>query len=106
MGQTAGSFLVTLKEVFQQIFVKVKPAIDVAVPFVQQTTDAALKAAAPVANDLGTQAETALQKVGVDPKPVLDAAKVESTFLFQCDRNVCLCSPKTWLEFTVATYIW
>jgi hypothetical protein len=74
--QTAGNAYAVVKDFLQQAFTAVKPAVDVATPYVQQTADAAFKAVAPVANDLEQQAEKALQNAGVDTKPVLDAAKV------------------------------
>jgi len=73
--QTAGNAFAVVKDFLQQAFTAVKPAVDVATPYVQQTADAAFKAVAPVANDLEQQAEKALQNAGVDTKPVLDAAK-------------------------------
>ncbi len=74
--QTAGNAYAVVKDFLQQAFTAVKPAVDVATPYVQQTADAAFKAVAPVANDLEQQAEKALQNAGVDTKPVLDTAKV------------------------------
>lgn len=81
MTQTAGNAFSVVKDVFQQAFIAVKPAIDVATPYVQQSADAAFKAVVPVATDLEQQAEKALQNAGVDTKPVLDAAKVCLSFI-------------------------
>lgn len=74
--QTAGSAFGVAKDVFQQVFTAVKPAVDVATPYVKQTADAAYKAVLPVAVDLEQQAEKAIQSTGVDTKVVVDAAKV------------------------------
>lgn len=60
----------------QQVITTVKPAVDVATPYVQQSVDSAYKAVVPYATDLERQAEKALQTNGVDTRPVLDAAKV------------------------------
>lgn len=76
MTQTAGDAFGVAKNVFQQVFTTVKPAVDVATPYVQQSADYAYKTVVPIATDLERQAERALQSNGVDTKPVFDAAKV------------------------------
>jgi len=73
--QTAGSAFGVAKDVLQQVFTAVKPAVDVATPYVKQTADAAYKAVLPVAVDLEQQAEKAIQSTGVDTKGVVDVAK-------------------------------
>lgn len=82
--QTAGSAFGVVKDVFQQVFTAVKPAVDVATPYVKQTADAAYKAVLPVAVDLEQQAEKAIQSTGVDTKGVVDAAKVKIYALETC----------------------
>lgn len=70
-----GSAYGSSKALFDQFLTTVKPAVDVAVPYVQKATDAAVQVAVPIASDVATQAERALQSAGVDTKPVVDAAK-------------------------------
>jgi len=77
----AGDAFGIAKNVFQQVFTTVKPAVDVATPYVQQSADYAYKTVFPIATDLERQAEKALQSNGVDTKPVLDAAKVTQNTL-------------------------
>jgi hypothetical protein len=74
--QTAGNAISVVRDALQQLYTIVKPGVDVATPYIQQTADTAYRAALPIATDLEQQAEQALQGVGVDPKPVVDAAKV------------------------------
>lgn len=63
------------KSFIEQLFTTVKPAVDAATPYVQNATDAAVQVAAPIASDVATKVEKALQDAGVDTKPVVDAAK-------------------------------
>ena len=74
--QTAGNAIGVVRDALQQLYTIVKPGVDVATPYIQQTADTAYRAVLPVATDLEQQAEKALQGAGVDPKPVVDAAKV------------------------------
>ena len=74
--QSAGNVFDVAKDVFQQVFTTVKPAVDVATPYVQKSADYAIKSVVPFATDLEQQAEKALQSNGLNTKPVLDAAKV------------------------------
>lgn len=78
MTQTAGSAVGVVKDALQQLFTIVKPAVEVATPYIQQTADTAYRAALPVALDLEQQAENALQGAGIDTQPIVDAAKVIS----------------------------
>lgn len=78
--QTAGNAIGVVRDALQQLFTYVKPGVDVATPYFQQAADSAYRAALPVATDLEQQAEKALQGVGVDPKPVVDVAKVTCRF--------------------------
>lgn len=73
--QTAGSAVGVVKDALQQLFTIVKPAVEVATPYIQQTADTAYRAALPVALDLEQQAENALQGAGIDTQPIVDAAK-------------------------------
>ncbi|KAG0628637.1 hypothetical protein M758_1G041800 [Ceratodon purpureus] len=73
--QSAGNAIGVVRDALQQLYTIVKPGVDVATPYVQQTADTAYRAALPVATDLEQQVEKALQGAGVDPKPVVDAAK-------------------------------
>ncbi|KAG0614768.1 hypothetical protein M758_6G202300 [Ceratodon purpureus] len=73
--QSAGNVFDVAKDVFQQVFTTVKPAVDVATPYVQKSADYAIKSVVPFATDLEQQAEKALQSNGLNTKPVLDAAK-------------------------------
>ena len=84
--QTAGSAFGVAKDVLQQVFTAVKPAVDVATPYVKQTADAAYKVVLPVAVDLEQQAEKAIQSMGVDTKGVVDVAKVKIYALETCLR--------------------
>lgn len=79
VAQTAGDAFGVAKNVFQQVFTTVKPAVDVATPYVQQSAAYAYKTVVPIATDLERQAEKALQSNGVDTKPVVDAAKTAVT---------------------------
>lgn len=74
--QTAGNAIGVVRDALQHLYTIVKPGVDVATPFMQQTADTAYRAALPVATDLEQQAEKALQGAGIDPKPVVDVAKV------------------------------
>ncbi|XP_024368870.1 calcium sensing receptor, chloroplastic [Physcomitrium patens] len=75
VAQTAVDVFNASKDVFQQVFTSVKPAVDVATPYVQQTADYAYKSVLPIATDLEKQAVKALQSNGIDTKPALDVAK-------------------------------
>ncbi|ONK79399.1 uncharacterized protein A4U43_C01F5960 [Asparagus officinalis] len=75
---------------FSQQVIKVlgdtlKPAVDVAVPMLQSAGEEALKIASPVVSDASKQAKEALQSAGVDPSPVLSAAK---TFVQQTPKVI------------------
>ncbi|PKA50466.1 Calcium sensing receptor, chloroplastic [Apostasia shenzhenica] len=66
---------------FSQNLIKVvsdalKPAVDVALPFLKSAGEEAVKVASPVVSEASKQAKEALQGAGVDPSPVLSAAKV------------------------------
>ncbi|XP_008782048.1 calcium sensing receptor, chloroplastic [Phoenix dactylifera] len=52
-----------------------KPGVDAALPVLQSARQEALKAASPLLSDASKQAKEALQSAGVDPSPVLSAAK-------------------------------
>lgn len=58
-----------------QVFTTVKPGLDVAVPYVQQTTDTVTKFAGPFASDLAEEAQKALKSAGLDTEPGLEFAK-------------------------------
>ncbi|KAH7437551.1 hypothetical protein KP509_05G078000 [Ceratopteris richardii] len=70
-----GSAYAAAKSLFEQLLSTVKPAVDVATPYLQKATDAAVKVATPIASDVASQADKVLKDAGVDTKPVLDAAK-------------------------------
>ncbi|XP_039131516.1 calcium sensing receptor, chloroplastic [Dioscorea cayenensis subsp. rotundata] len=52
-----------------------KPGIDAALPVLRSAGDEALKVASPVVSEAAKQATEALQSAGVDPSPVITAAK-------------------------------
>ncbi|KAJ7566064.1 hypothetical protein O6H91_02G086700 [Diphasiastrum complanatum] len=82
-----GTAYVTMKEFFEKIFTAIRPAVDVAVPYVQKATDAVIKITAPVASDVARQADNALQSVGVDTKPVIEVAKTAVTIAEEAAEN-------------------
>lgn len=53
-----------------------KPGVDVAVPVLQKAGSKALEVASPAVSGVVKQAQESLQSAGVDPAPVVSAAKV------------------------------
>ncbi|CAM6088173.1 unnamed protein product [Calypogeia fissa] len=78
---TAGNIFETAKSLYEKVFTTVKPGLDVAAPYVQQTTETVTKFAAPLASDLAEEAQKALRSAGVDTESGVEFAKsaVEQT---------------------------
>lgn len=66
----------TTQRVLDVIGNALKPALDSALPIVQQAGEEALKVASPAISEASKKAQEALQSTGVDTEPVLSAAKV------------------------------
>lgn len=73
-GATSSAYGVS-KEFIEQAVKTLKPAMDASMPYIQKATDSAVQIASPVASNVTEQAQKALESAGVDPKPVVEAAK-------------------------------
>lgn len=73
-GATSSAYGVS-KDFIEQALKTMKPGMDAAMPYIQKATDSAVQIASPVASDVTQQAQKALESAGVDPKPVVEAAK-------------------------------
>lgn len=62
--------------VIQAIIEALKPGFDVAVPVLQKAGSKALEVASPAVSSVTKQAQETLHSAGVDPAPVVSAAKV------------------------------
>ncbi|XP_015944026.1 calcium sensing receptor, chloroplastic [Arachis duranensis] len=69
------SFLDAAQRVLEIVGNALKPGIDAAMPIVQQAGEEALKIASPAISEASKKAQEALQSTGVDPQPVITAAK-------------------------------
>lgn len=73
----------------------VKPGIDVALPFLKQAGEQALKIASPAIYEASKKAQEAIQGSGFDTEPVVTAAKVLALFSFSSSNILII--PK-WLR--------
>lgn len=91
VGDAGSKALGSSQQVIKVVTDALKPAVDVAVPLLRSAGDEALKIASPVVSDASKQAKEALQSAGVDPSPVLSAAKVSSYSLYICSSSFECC---------------
>ncbi|EFJ26003.1 hypothetical protein SELMODRAFT_98333, partial [Selaginella moellendorffii] len=84
---TAGSTYTVVSGALKQAYQFVKPLVDIALPIVQKTSDIAIKAAAPVASSVASEAIKALESVGVNTKPVLEAGQTAVTVAGQAAQQ-------------------
>eukprot|EP00268_Persea_americana_P053090 TRINITY_DN5990_c0_g1_i1.p1 TRINITY_DN5990_c0_g1~~TRINITY_DN5990_c0_g1_i1.p1 ORF type:complete len:399 (-),score=69.15 TRINITY_DN5990_c0_g1_i1:202-1398(-) len=63
------------RAIIQAIIEVLKPGVDVAVPVLQKAGSKALEVASPAVSGVVKQAQESLQSAGVDPMPVVSAAK-------------------------------
>ncbi|EFJ14410.1 hypothetical protein SELMODRAFT_445878 [Selaginella moellendorffii] len=84
---TAGSTYTVVSGALKQAYQFVKPLVDVAFPIVQKTSDIAIKAAAPVASSVASEVIKALDSVGVNTKPVLEAGQTAVTVAGQAAQQ-------------------
>ncbi|KAJ8619977.1 hypothetical protein MRB53_028506 [Persea americana] len=63
------------RAIIQAIIEVLKPGVDVAVPVLQKAGSKALEVASPAVSGVVKQAQESLQSAGVDPTPVVSAAK-------------------------------
>lgn len=74
--QEVGSSLFdSTQHIFQVVADTLKPAIEVALPLLQQTGEQALKIVSPVISEASKKAQEAIQSSGIDTAPVVNAAK-------------------------------
>lgn len=73
--ETGSSFFQYSKGIIQTVIEALKPGVDVALPILQKAGDKALEVASPAISDITKQAQESLQSAGIDPMPVVTAAK-------------------------------
>lgn len=75
-------------QIFGSVVEAVKPGIDVALPFVKQVGDQAVKVASPAISEASKNAQEAIQSSGFDTQPVVTAAKTVADIAQQTTKVI------------------
>ncbi|KAK8925993.1 hypothetical protein KSP39_PZI018186 [Platanthera zijinensis] len=93
VGDAGSKVLDFSKDLIKVVTDSLKPAIDVALPVLKSAGEEAVKIASPVIYDASRQAKEALQGAGVDPTPVLSAAKTVANAAQQTTKVIEVAKP-------------
>lgn len=93
VGDAGSKVLDFSKDLIRVVTDSLKPAVDAALPVLKSAGEEAVKIASPVVYDASRQAKEALQGAGVDPAPVLSAAKTVADAAQQTSKVIEIAKP-------------